>query len=294
MRLLRYRSRYARNDLRAVNLRLVLAVLALSQLSACAHQAAADRPGRALHLSSGLGECRSMLTVVQTSADGELDASKISLFNWNVHKTRDVGWQDDYASIGSGADLILLQEASLREPTIGELDSTRHWTFAPGYRKWGEVTGVMTLSTVKPLAQCSFVHREPLLRTPKATSVMRFALEDTDLTLVVVNVHAVNFSFGLGAFKRQFEQIREVLEGHDGPIILSGDLNTWRKKRVKIVDELAASLEMTAVSFANDHRVRVFGNALDHIYVRGLQALDANTEVVDTSDHNPMSAVLSL
>jgi hypothetical protein len=44
---------------------------------------------------------------------------------------------------------------------------------------------------------------------------------DTDQTLVVTNVHAVNFSFGTGAFEKQFEEIRQVLDDHDGPIILS-------------------------------------------------------------------------
>jgi endonuclease/exonuclease/phosphatase (EEP) superfamily protein YafD len=152
----------------------------------------------------------------------------------------------------------------------------------------------MTLSGIKPLTQCSFVHSEPWLRTPKATSVTQYGLTDTDQTLVVINVHAVNFSFGTGAYEKQFEQIRQVLENHDGPIILSGDLNTWRAKRVKIIEELATSLELTAVAFENDNRVQVFGNTLDHIYIRGLHALDANTVIVDTSDHNPMTAVFGM
>ena len=122
----------------------------------------------------------------------------------------------------------------------------------------------------------------------------QYALSDTDLTLVVVNVHAVNFSLGLGAFSKQIEQIGDLLEGHVGPVIISGDLNTWRPKRVQIIEEFAASLDLTAVTFADDHRVKFFGNTLDHIYVRGLHALDANTEVVETSDHNPMSAVFSM
>ena len=75
---------------------------------------------------------------------------------------------------------------------------------------------------------------------------------------------------------------------------MSGDFNTWRNRRVQIVNDVAASLELTAVAFKNDHRVRFFGNTLDHIYIRGLQALDANTEVVETSDQNPMTAVFAM
>ena len=251
-----------------------------------------DETTTALQFSTDVGVCRDMLAA--DTSGGELDASNISVFNWNVHKTREAKWREDFEAFANDADLVLFQEASLREETIADIDSSRHWSFAPGYRKWGEVTGVMTLSGVKPLTQCSFVHSEPWLRTPKATGVTQYGLSGTDQTLVVVNVHAVNFSFGTGAFSEQFEQIRQVLEDHDGPIILSGDLNTWRPRRVQIIEELADSLDLTAVVFENDNRVKVFGNTLDHIYIRGLQALDTDTKVVESSDHNPMSAVFSM
>ena len=94
-----------------------------------------------------------------------------------------------------------MQEASLRQETINDIDSSRHWSFAPGYTLDGEITGVMTLSRSRPLTQCSFTSLEPLLRTPKATSVTEYGLTGPELTLVVVNIHAVNFSMGTGAFR---------------------------------------------------------------------------------------------
>jgi len=273
-------------------IRLLLIAAVLLQISACAHRPVVDETTTTLQYSTEVGVCRDMLAA--DTPGSELDASNISLFNWNVHKTREAKWREDFDAFSGNADLILFQEASLREETIADIDSSRHWSFAPGYRKWGEVTGVMTLSGVKPLTQCSFVHSEPWLRTPKATGVTQYGLSGTDQTLVVVNVHAVNFSFGTGAFIEQFEQIRRVLENHDGPIILSGDLNTWRPRRTQIIEELADSLNLTEVAFENDNRVKVFGNTLDHIYVRGLQALNTDTNVVESSDHNPMSAVFSM
>jgi len=244
--------------------------------------------------SAGVEACRDSLATAPLSSSGELDAANIRIFNWNVHKTRAVKWRDDLKEFAVDADLVLFQEASLREETIAEMDSSRHWSFAPGYRKRGEVTGVMTLSGVKPLTQCSFVHSEPWLRTPKATGVTQYGLAGTDHTLVVVNVHAVNFSFGVGAFQAQFEQIKTLLQDHDGPIILSGDLNTWRRKRLEVIDELASSLGLNELEFEADHRVSIFGNKLDHIYVRGLRSLDTGTALVRTSDHNPMYAILGM
>ena len=229
-------------------LRVLPAVAVLLQLSACAHRPVTVDAAPALHFSTEVSVCRDMLAA-ESVEGAELDASNISLFNWNVHKTRERRWREDFDAFASNADLVLFQEASLREETIAEIDSSKHWSFAPGYRKWGEVTGVMTLSGIKPLTQCSFAHAEPWLRTPKATSVTQYGLTDTDQTLVVVNVHAVNFSWGTGAFEKQFTQIRDVLENHEGPVILSGDFNTWRNRRVQIVQHLAQTLGQTAVAF---------------------------------------------
>lgn len=270
-----------------------VAIAVFLQLSACAHRPVTPDVSAAVPFSTGVQECRDSLGG-ESTAGAELDASKIRMLNWNVRKTRAPRWREDFDAYENGADLVLFQEASIREETIADIDSSRHWSFAPGYSKKGEITGVMTLSGVKPLTQCSFMHAEPWLRTPKATSITEYGLTNTDQTLVVANVHAVNFSWGTGAFEEQFEEIRQVLENHDGPIILSGDMNTWRAKRTRIVSELATSLELIAIDFESDHRVRFFGSALDHIYVRGLRTLDASTQIVDTSDHNPMTAVLGM
>ena len=75
---------------------------------------------------------------------------------------------------------------------------------------------------------------------------------------------------------------------------MSGDFNTWRKKRIQIVEELAAKLNLSAVEFDDDQRKQAFGNYLDHIYVRGLSTLESATRSVETSDHNPMSVTLSM
>lgn len=273
--------------------KLPLVAALLLPLTACVHQQVALESDVAGQFSSEVTTCRAMLAAASLGGD-EFDARNISLFSWNVHKTRKIKWHDDLETFARNADLVLFQEASLREETIANIDSSRYWSFAPGYRKRGEVTGVLTLSRIKPLAQCSFAHAEPWLRTPKATSVTQYGLSGTDESLVVVNVHAVNFSFGTKTFRKQFEQIRQVLENYAGPVILSGDLNTWSRKRARIVDAIVESLGLQEVVFMDDQRVTTFGNKLDHIYIRGLRVLDAITPVVDTSDHNPMVAVFSM
>jgi endonuclease/exonuclease/phosphatase (EEP) superfamily protein YafD len=264
-------------------------------LSSCAVQDGARRADVATeYLAPEVAACRDHLVNALDPAAAELNAGSIRLVNWNVQKNWRQNWQDDLQTLTRQNDLVLVQEASLRKDSINALDASRFWSFAPGYRTRGAISGVLTMSRSKPIAQCSLVSLEPIFRTPKATSVSEYGLTDTDATLVVVNLHAVNFSMGLRAFQEQFDRVRQVLEAHDGPIILSGDFNTWRKKRTAIVDQLAQSLGLTQLAFVDDNRVRFFGNPLDHIYVRGLTLVDSSTEIVTSSDHNPMLITLQL
>ena len=76
--------------------------------------------------------------------------------------------------------------------------------------------------------------------------------------------------------------------------VVSGDFNTWRSQRAKVLEEMLASLGLTALEFDVDHRKRFFGWALDHIYVRGLHSEYATTMSSTASDHNPMAVRLRL
>ena len=238
--------------------------------------------------------CRVLFDAAPAASATGLNTDEIRVVSWNMQKKSIPNWRADYSRLTEGRDLILIQEASLRVDTVGDLPAAPHWSFAPGYRTGDSITGVLTLSSTQPLARCSFVNVEPLLRTPKATSITQFALKGRDETLLVVNVHAVNFSLGLGAYKRQFAQIANVLEGHQGPIILSGDLNTWRAGRTRTIEAMAEELELTAIEFSEDNRTRFLGSPLDHIYVRGLSATSSDSSVVTSSDHNPLTVTLGM
>ena len=270
-------------------------------LSSCAHQyveqlsqVSANTMIHHVPTANGVEECRELMAADITSSGAELDSGNIRLLNWNIQKQRNTNSAADLNELANDKDLVLIQEASLREETINDVDSSKHWSFAPGYLLDGEVTGVMTLSSIKPLTQCSFVTLEPILRTPKATSITEYALSETDMTLAVVNMHVVNFSLGLKAFREQIENVQHVLASHDGPVILSGDFNTWRRQRMLILEQMTEDLGLNPVDFGDDQRVRLMGNLLDHLFVRGLSATDATTEVVSSSDHNPMSAILAM
>ena len=232
--------------------------------------------------------CRDLLASPKTSEPG-LDATDIHLVNWNMHKGAHALAATDLNRLGGNSDLVLLQESTLERDFLRLFGGARYWSFAPGYQSGEHLTGVMTLSAAMPLARCSLTIQEPWLGTPKATSITQYALEGSDDTLIVVNVHAINFTLGTRQFAAQFDAIGSAIHGHIGPVILSGDFNTWRPQRRRVVDRIVGQLGLSPVRFGNDQRKRVFGLALDHVYVRGLEPVESSTRVVDSSDHNPMS-----
>ena len=238
--------------------------------------------------------CSSQLVGNDRSTQDELDSGDIRLLNWNIKKGGDPQWKTDLASFEVDHDLMVFQEASLNSNAWGVVTADQYHSFSPGYRTRRSLTGVMTVSAVEPLTQCNFVNIEPWIRTPKASVITEYGLTVTDQTLLVVNIHAVNFTIGTRAFQEQIRQAQSVLENHIGPILLSGDFNTWRKRRFEILNEMTDSLGLEVLSFDEDHRKRLFGHPLDHIYARGLEVLETTTREVDSSDHNPMSVRLRL
>ncbi|MEO8674427.1 MAG: endonuclease/exonuclease/phosphatase family protein [Casimicrobiaceae bacterium] len=222
-----------------------------------------------------------------------LDPRSIRLVTWNIHKEGDAGWQKDLTALAEGNDLVLLQETGL-QPVLREILGTAdlRWVMASSFEYGGLDLGVLTASRVAPVASCTQRVVEPLLRLPKSAIISWFALAGDPRTLAVVNVHAINFSLSIEAYRAQFAGLGDALATHDGPIILAGDLNTWSAARRSVVDDVAARLGLTEVGFAEDKRTLFFGNQLDHILIRGLRVVTATVIEVKSSDHNPVSAVL--
>ena len=277
-------------------MRLLGILLASSSITACItneysdHLADSDVIAVAMEPES----CASKLSGYGQTQYRELNSSDIHMVNWNIQKGGNPEWVADLKTLGAEPDLMIFQEAAV-DSDAWELVADEHYrSFAPGHRSWRSLTGVMTLSTAAPITQCNLTSVEPWLGSPKATLITEYGLTDTDQTLLVVNVHAINFTFGVIDFEEQIGRALAPLTEHSGPILLSGDFNTWHAGRSKILEQMVDSLGLVALDYDGDHRKTAFGLPLDHIYVRGLRATEATTRRVDTSDHNPMSVRLRL
>jgi endonuclease/exonuclease/phosphatase (EEP) superfamily protein YafD len=150
-----------------------------------------------------------------------------------------------------------------------------------------KATGVMTASRVKPLHSCGQRTAEPIIRYPKTSLISYYPVEGMNENLLVANIHGINFTFGVGAYKEQIEKLYDVMKNHNGPIVLAGDFNTWSDKRMLIVDDLAQRLSLESLDYTSHNRTIVFGNALDHVFYRELEPVEHDTWYVTSSDHNP-------
>lgn len=236
--------------------------------------------------------CSSQLVGSNRPTYAELDSADIQLVNWNIQRGGDDQWLNDLQAVHGKPDLVALQEAPAPSNSWDIGAASQHHSFSPGYRTRRWLTGVMTVSTAEPLTQCNFMNVEPWIRSPKATVVTEYGLTNSDQTLLVVNMHVVNFTFGIHDFREQIQQALSVLSNHTGPVLLSGDFNTWHRRRAAILKEMTAEQNLRMVDFDEDHRKRFLGQPLDHVYIRGLEVLEATTRTVDSSDHNPMSVRL--
>ncbi|MCX2979347.1 endonuclease/exonuclease/phosphatase family protein [Halieaceae bacterium IMCC14734] len=228
-------------------------------------------------------------------AQPSMDGSQIRLANWNIQKASQQGWRHDLRLLGEDIDLLLLQEAVLErelETTIDNADL--HAVFAPGYATDDERTGVMTLSRTPPISECLLSHQEPWLLTPKATGISTYRISGSTQPLLVINLHAVNFTFGTSALDQQLSDATGVIRQHQGPVIFSGDFNTWSAARLLLLTSLMEQLGLAALDYNDDQRKLVFGLPLDHIFVRGLRVVSSGTRAVTSSDHNPIFATFAV
>ena len=216
------------------------------------------------------------------------------MVTWNIEKGNDPRWLEDLQVYQSLPHLILLQEAYTPSPFVSLVGPIVYESFSKGYQTPELQTGVMTISSVMPQLHCALTAYEPWLTTPKATTVTRYGLAEGVQSLLVVNTHLVNFEWGVTGFSQQWAEIEQILQLHDGPLIVAGDFNTWSLDRMAIVEGLMSEHNLQTVSFHPDYRTSFLGLPLDHILTRGLSVTKANVLAPSKSDHNSLWAELHL
>jgi endonuclease/exonuclease/phosphatase (EEP) superfamily protein YafD len=217
-----------------------------------------------------------------------LNPERISVLNWNTYKGKRDNWVIDFKRYSYRHDVLMLQEANLDDDLISLLDSEHpYWVLNDAFNYHDKATGVMTASRVRPVRNCGQRIAEPFIRFPKTSLLSYYPIEGMNENLLVANIHGINFTLGVGVYKEQIQKLYDVMKYHHGPIVLAGDFNTWSDARMQIVDDLAQRLSLHSLDYTSHNRTIVFGNAIDHVFYRGLEPLEHDTWHVTSSDHNP-------
>nr|WP_264479330.1 endonuclease/exonuclease/phosphatase family protein [Cedecea davisae] len=207
---------------------------------------------------------------------------------WNIFKQQRADWLSVLQTFGKDAQLVLLQEAQTT-PELVRFATSNYLAAdqVPAFVLPQHPSGVMTLSAAHPVYCCPLREREPILRLSKSALVTVYPLPDGRM-LMVINIHAVNFSLGVDVYSKQLGPIGDQIGHHNGPVIMAGDFNAWSRPRMNALFRFAREMTLREVRFTDDHRRRAFGRPLDFVFYRGLNVTEASVLVTRASDHNPL------
>ena len=225
----------------------------------------------------------------------QLNTQKISIINWNIYKAQKDNWAADFKTFIKGQDLVLIQEAVDRPEVINLLAAQQpYWQLNTGFYYEGSEAGVLTASSAPAIFSCGLRTTEPFIRAPKTVLINLYPLANSEQILLVANLHGINFTLGTGTYDEQITAMRGIISQHNGPMIIAGDFNSWSEARLAIVNTMAEKLALRKLTYASKSRVRIFGNALDHVFYRGLELITEETIKVTSSDHNPIKVSFRL
>ncbi len=232
--------------------------------------------------------------------------SSITILNWNIHKeVSNKVWVDDFGSIlgNYSPDIITLQEAKSSVNVQNILGENRGYIYAPNVQnRRGQSSGVLTASNATPASYCYQLttNYEPILNTPKIYLTTIYQLHPSNEKLQVINVHGINF-VSLDKFESQMNSIEQSIKNHEGPQLLIGDFNTWKKARWQILSLITQRQNLSQVTFSpsDSSEVKHFlSSPLDHIFYSDDLTLKLNSsnvlENINSSDHKPLLATFAL
>lgn len=216
-----------------------------------------------------------------------------TLLTWNLHKidfSHYINRPIEKLINIEAPHLLSLQEAAIQfqQPKFFNLP----FVMAPNIQKHNKHFGVLTASEHHCTAQhqCLTRSRELGFATHKTALITEYNLANGQ-TLTHVNIHAINFMPHI-FFKKELSLLWHQLSQHTGPMIISGDFNTWNKTRMKTLLQATSKLQLQLVAFPDHSAIKtMLRQPLDHIFYRGLTLIRSEAlSIPQISDHNPLIA----
>ena len=231
--------------------------------------------------------------------DRFFNPESIKILVWNIKKTQEAAWKQEFTELSKDKELFLLQEAypnELFNTTLASLGNFR-WDMGISftYKLYDNLpTGTMIGSSVDA-SEVLVTHSpdlEPVTETPKAMTYAKYPIDGSLNELLVINIHGINFT-GHSAFVRHMLQAEEEIKKHSGPVFMAGDFNTRTLDRLEYMFDMMKRLGLKEINFRNGAarmKAKFTNNILDHGFVRGLVVKDAEVFYKSLgSDHRPMT-----
>ena len=223
--------------------------------------------------------------------DESLDHT-FSILCWNIQKNTQAEAFSIYLhelEQRNDIDILMLQEAKTDLHYKLNLKGYSY-ILAPNIQTKKALFGVLTATKSHYHHHQSYIsHVQELLFTTHKSILYTYHLLPNEEVLLAVNIHAINFvpSF---YFERDLDRLFITANEHNGPLIIAGDFNSWNKRRMHYLRNLAKRLDLNFVDFDDTHHIKsLIHYKLDHILYRGLEATRAKAfDSGKLSDHNPL------
>lgn len=256
-------------------------------------------------------QAREVVEILKFPGQGRDVPETITIVSWNAEKGASPQFTGDLANliITNRPDFVFVQEAQvdlLQTKRIGG-----HFAASWSY-PWpdGKTIGLLTLSSVPPLQiqPMPSKHKEFFITAPKLSLITEYPLTNGE-RLLAVNVHILAFErFQTIGIRTQLEDLEAVMAAHTGPIVFTGDFNTWSQKRLDVLEGVVDALGLTEVEdFPPGRRLGDKSNSflnwlfgideglpLDRVYYRGFTHHSAKVLTYESSDHKAIQVTLEL
>ena len=192
----------------------------------------------------------------------------IRLLTWNVHKQTDPRWHRDFDRLldQHRPDIVHLQEARIDVMLAAFSRRAETWTWmaspnlslpAPASAESARVRSRRLHRGAGAAAaggrHALGVRRTPA-RNPEAHAALRPAGPGIGGHRPLPQHPSLNFSLGLAGYGAQLDSLLDAAAAHRGPVIFSGDFNTWSRRRMDFLLRKMDAVGLRRVEFGAEGR----------------------------------------
>ena len=218
-----------------------------------------------------------------------------SVASWNIYKFKLVQSLPEVKKLTQQYDFVLLQEDISHKNVTDMLnDAGLNWQQSVAFEFEDQDAGVMTASKLPSLYTCAYRSAEPAVRIPKSVLVSVFPLPGSNYPLLMINLHGLNFELGIAAYQKQLKSAFTMAKKYPGPVVFSGDFNSWGDKRAAYLQQSAQLAGLKEAIPQPDVRIVVLNQPIDHLYFKGLTLKESRSIRSSASDHNPIFATFEV